>query len=124
MKAEDIKRLQNDVDGLLTYEYIANHVDDCEGDIQWLADNIIRVDLSGQFCASAARYLNTVDHAKFAPQVSALVAAAIGKDREHRYLPDLAAGIYGKDYQEHATELSAADDNFRRIYKRLFPQGF
>ena len=29
--------------------------------------------------------------------------------------------IYGEDYADHATELCAADNNFRRIYKRLHP---
>lgn len=29
--------------------------------------------------------------------------------------------FYGADYAARADELSAADDNFRRIYKRLFP---
>ena len=29
--------------------------------------------------------------------------------------------MYGPDYAERSEELSATDDNFRRIYKRLFP---
>lgn len=121
MTQEEARELTADTDGLATYEYIANHIDDCEAEMGWLADNIIRVDLSGQFCASAARYLNAVGADKFAAQIKGLVSAAIGKDREHRYLADLAASIYGADYQERAQELSATDDNFRRLYKRLFP---
>ena len=31
--------------------------------------------------------------------------------------------FYGADYAEKAAELSASDNNFRRIYKRLNPQG-
>lgn len=124
MTNDDVKRLTADADGLLTYEYIANHIDDCDGDLAWLVDNIIRVDLNGQFTASAARYLHAVDEAKYAAEVSALVSAAIGKDREHRYLPSLMASVYGEDYQQRAADLSAHDDNFRRLYKRLFPTGF
>lgn len=124
MTQEDVKYLTADNDGLLTYEYIANHIDDCNDEIGWLTDNIIRVDLNGQFTASAARYLNAVDKQRYEPQIKSLVAAAIGKDREHRYLGDLIASIYGADYHEHAKELSSADDNFRRLYKRLFPEGF
>ena len=30
--------------------------------------------------------------------------------------------FYGADYADRADELSAVDNNFRRIYKRLFPQ--
>lgn len=124
MTKEDTKLLIEDSDGLLTYEYIANHIDDCDEDIEWLVDNIIRVDLSGQFTASAARYLHAVDSEKYSSEINSLVAAAIDKDREHRYLADLMASIYGTDYESRATELSATNDNFRRIYKRLFPKGF
>lgn len=124
MTNEEAKRLTSDPDGLLTYEYIANHIDSCDDDMTWLANNIIRVDLTGQFCASAARYLHAVDPSKYDEDVKTLVAATIGKDREHRYLADLLSGIYGADYKENAAELSATDDNFRRIFKRLFPSGF
>lgn len=124
MTTEDAKRLTSDPDGLLTYEYIANHIDDCDQDLPWLVDNVVRVDLNGQFTASAARYLNAVDAEKYAPQVSTLVAATIGKDREHRYLAGILAGVYGADCHERAEELSKTDDNFRRIYKRLYPTGF
>lgn len=124
MTNEDIKRLTSDPDGLLTYEYIANHIDDCDDDISWLTDNIIRVDLNGQFSASAARYLHAVDEEKYIGQISALVAAAIGKDREHRYLPDLMVSIYGPDYEARSHEFLSTDDNFRRLYKRLYPTGF
>ena len=104
------------------YEYLANHIGECEpSDIELLIDNMERVDLSGQFMASAARYLNAIDSEGYSPAIRRLVAATIDKDREHRYLPDLLQGLYGTDYKEHATELCASDDNFRRIYKRLFP---
>jgi hypothetical protein len=31
--------------------------------------------------------------------------------------------LYGEDYAERAAELSAVDNNFRRMYKRLYPEG-
>lgn len=122
MTEDDIKKLRRDPDGLLTYEYLANHIGECGPDeINSLIDNMSRVDLSGQFMASAARYLNAIDPEGYEPAIRALVAGAIDKDREHKYLPDLLQGLYGEDYELRATELIAADDNFRRIYKRLFP---
>ena len=52
-----------------------------------------------------------------------LIKAAIDKDRERVYLGDLAATIWGNDYQSRARQLAEEDDNFRRIYKRLYPNG-
>ncbi len=121
MTTEDEKRLHNDPDGLLTYEYIANHIESIDADIEALIANLVRVDISGQFTASAARYLHAIDATRYADAVSKLIAATITKDREHRYLQDILTGVYGADYAEHAAELQAKDDNFRRIYKRLFP---
>ena len=44
----DLKKILNsDTDGLLTYEYIANHMGSCDEDMPVLADNIIRVDMTG-----------------------------------------------------------------------------
>ena len=121
MTTEDEKRLHNDPDGLLTYEYIANHIESIDTDIEALIANLVRVDISGQFTASAARYLHAIDAEHYAGAVGELVAATIAKDREHRYLQDILTGVYGADYAERAAELQANDDNFRRIYKRLFP---
>lgn len=121
MDNEIEKRLKNDPDGLLTYEYIANHIDTCEECMDFLVDNMLRVDRSGQFLASAAKYLAAIDREGFKVPVRLLVAGVIEKDREHRYLADLLEGVYGSDYKENAVELCAADDNFRRIYKRLNP---
>lgn len=119
---EDVKRkLAADADGLLTYEYIANHIESVEPDLPWLVENMERVDLSGQFVISAARYLFAIDPALFAPHIDRLIKAGIEKDRERRYLGDMLMQMYGPDYAEHAEELSKTDDNFRRIYKRLYP---
>lgn len=122
MNTDDIKKLKQDPDGLLTYEYLANHIGECEpADIDALIENMKSVDLTGQFLASAARYLHAIDAVGFAPAVNSLVAAAIDKDREHAFLPDLIIALYGADYSERAEELCASDNNFRRLYKRLCP---
>ena len=115
------KQLSKDPDGLLTYEYIANHIADCGDIMPELVDNMIAVDRNGQFSASTARYLYAIDPALFATEIERLVAAAIEKDREHRYIGDLLPALWGEDYMEHVAELNAASDNFRRIYKRIHP---
>lgn len=117
------KKLSKDPNGLMTYEYIANNIDSVDADMPELVDNIIAVDKNGQFVVSTARYLHAIDAKKYAPCIDKLVKAAIEKDREHVYLGDLAATIWGPDYKDHAAALSAKDDNFRRIYKRLYPTG-
>ena len=122
MNDEQEKTLKSDSDGLQTYEYIANTIDDIDGDLPWLVDNMKRVDLNGQFLASAARYLHAIDGARYSAAIKDLVAATIDRDREHKYLPDVMSSIYGEDYQSRAAELIATDDNFRRIYKRLYPK--
>ena len=117
------KELEKDSDGLLTYEYIANNIDSCFDDMDYLVAKMITVDLTGQFVASAARYLYAIDSQKYATYISQLIASVIEKDREHRYLPGLIQGIWGDDYASRAEELNSSDDNFRRIYKRLYPSG-
>ena len=69
---------------------------------------------------SAARYLYAIDKDKYNDAISRLIGAAIIKDRERRYIGDLLT-LWGDDYEEHKNELSAVDDNFRRIYKRMYP---
>ena len=119
---QDLKKeLSHDTDGLLTYEYIANHIGRCDDIMDELVDNMNFVDGNGQFVVSAARYLHAIDHERYAAVIDRLVALAIEKDREHRYLPALIEGLYGADYRMRADELSASDDNFRRIYKRIQP---
>lgn len=117
------KQLSKDVDGLLTYEYIANNIGSIDEIMPELADNIIKVDMSGQFVVSAARYLNAIDKDKYAECIDTLIKAAIEKDRERKYLGDLAVSIWGEDYKSRVEELISVDDNFRRIYKRLYPVG-
>lgn len=123
MTEEEKRLLASDPDGLKTYEYIANHIDDTDLDADFLANNMIAVDATGQFVVSAARYLHAIDPARFAGAIRRLIAAAIDKDREHRYIGDLLQSIWGDDYASRVDILNATDDNFRRIYKRLFPKG-
>lgn len=123
MTEQQLKELQKDSDGLLTYEYIANNIATLGDDLNRLVDNMIKVDLDGQFVVSAARYLHAIDALAYRSAIDRLVAAAIDKDRERRYLGDLMTSLYGADCRDRAAELSAADDNFRRIYKRLYPSG-
>lgn len=123
MTEEDKKRLAADSDGLKSYEYIANHIENGIDDVEidYVIDNMARADLYGQFLASAARYLHAIDPQAYAMPIQKLVAATIDRDREHRYLPDLLRSIYGPDYEQRAAELIESDNNFRRIYKRLYP---
>lgn len=116
-------KLAKDTNGLLTYEYIANHINSIDDMMPDLVENMIRVDKTGQFVVSTARYLHAIDPNKFCQSIDTLIKAAIEKDRNRAYLADLVASIWGKDYQERAAELNATDDNFRRIYKRLYPVG-
>lgn len=115
------KTLEHDADGMSTYEYIVNNVDSCSAQMPELIDNLRRVDTTGQFLASTARFLNAVDHDGFCQWLPQLIEAAIVKDRERRYIGSLLEAIWGPDYMDRATELSVADDNFRRIYKRIYP---
>ena len=116
-------KLAKDTNGLLTYEYIANHINSIDDMMPDLVENMIRLDKTWQFVVSTARYLHAIDPNKFSQSIDMLIKAAIEKDRNRAYLADLVASIWGKDYQERAAELNATDDNFRRIYKRLYPVG-
>lgn len=118
-----IKTLSNDPDGLATYEFMANNIEDLDDNMPALVDNMIKVDAHGQFTVSAARYLHAIDHRKYADEIDRLIAAAIEKDRERVYIGSLLADIWGADYASRADELAATDNNFRRIYKRLYPAG-
>jgi len=121
MNQELKKHLGNDTDGLLTYEYIANHIGSCDNILPELVDNMIAVDTTGQFMVSAARYLAAIDRKKYRRHIDRLVAASIDKDRERRYTPDLLESLWGPDYEERADALCLTDNNFRRLYKRVTP---
>lgn len=119
---EDVKKkIAKDTDGLLTYEYIANHIGECDEIMPELVQHMIEVDRDGQFSVSAARYLCAINCERYRPTIDVLVSSAIDKDREHRYIGELLPSIWGADYADHAQELCASDRNFRRIYNRLYP---
>lgn len=122
--SEILKNLTGDRDGMATYDYIVNNVDSCLDDMPELVDNLRRVDISGQFLASTARFLCAVDREKFSPWLTPLIEGAIEKDRERRYIGSLLQAIWGDDYMDHVDELKGKDDNFRRIYKRIYPGNY
>lgn len=118
---EDITKLiASDKDGMTTYEYIANHVDSSLNQMSELIDNLKRVDTTGQFLCSTARFLAAIDSERFNLSISRLISAAIEKDREKRYIGSLLCAIWGNDYNDHVDELKQKDDNFRRVYKRVY----
>ena len=55
------KILDDDTNGLLTYEYIANNMGTVDADLPALIDNMIMKDRTGQFVVSTARYLNAIN---------------------------------------------------------------
>ena len=122
MSEEILKKLRKDEDGLATYEYIANNIGNCDDIMPKLVENIIQVDRNGQFVVSTARYLHAIDKDKYAESIDTLIKAAIERDREHKYIPDLLSSIWGADYAERVEELHK-DGNFRGIFKRVFPKG-
>ncbi len=113
--------LNTDADGLLSYEYIVNHIGHCDEAL--LVDNIIRADKNGKITVSVALYLHAEDAERYSDLVERLIASSLEKDREHKYIVDLLPGIWGADYKERAEELSLGSDNFRRIYKRIYTPG-
>ena len=117
------KRLSADTDGLLTYEYLANNIGSCDDILPELVENIIRVDADGQFSVSAARFLWAINSESYASCIDSLIAAGTDKDRDRRYIGSLLSAVWGADYEQRAEELSATDNNFRRIYKRIYPRG-
>ncbi len=119
MTNEALKELAKDINGLTTYEYLANHIDTIDDDMPVVVDSMIRADGTGQFSVSAARYLAAIGLERFRPHIDRLVEAAIDKDREHRYIADLLPSIWGTEYEANAEELALTDNNFRRIYKRI-----
>lgn len=119
--SETLKSLAGDKDGMATYDYIVNNVETCLDSMPELVENLRRVDISGQFLASTARFLCAVDREKFSEWLTPLVEGAIEKDRERRYIGSLLQAIWGPDYMERSEALKAEDDNFRRIYKRIYP---
>lgn len=117
---DQLKNILADSDGMGLYEYIVNNVDDCLESLPDVIARLTEIDTTGQFLASAARFLAAVDRERFYPYVASLVEATIDKDRERKYIGALLEAVWGQNYRERSDELRESDDNFRRIYKRLF----
>lgn len=110
-------------EGMKVYEYI---VDNAENDVlpmEELVRKLREVDTTGQFLCSTARYLAAVDRQRFDCWIAPLVEGAIEKDRDRHYIGSLLEALWGTDYADKAEELKACDNNFRRIYKRIYPEG-
>lgn len=122
MTSKDTNSLQTASDGLSVYEFLANNIDSIdEADLDRVVDRLMQADITGQFCVSAARYLAAIDSSRYANPIDRLVKGAIDRDRERHYIGDLLESLWGKDYMACAARLIASDDNFRRIYKRVYP---
>ena len=87
-----------------------------------MIEHLKKTDTSGQFLASTARFLHAINPEKFDSYLEVLVAAAIEKDKEMKYISSLLEALWGPDYEEKAEQLQRDDDSFRRIYKRLYPE--
>lgn len=109
--------------GMEIYEYIVNNVTECHDRLDNIIMELKKADKSGQFLASTARFLVAIDKEAFAEFLPQLIEAAIERDHERRYIGQLPEAIWGPDYKERAEELSASDDVFRRLYKRVCPSG-
>ncbi|MBD5212288.1 MAG: hypothetical protein HDS70_00815 [Bacteroidales bacterium] len=118
--SEEWNTLEQDTDGLMTYEYIVNRVEEIEEELPTLADIMKRADHSGQFLASTARFLAAVDRDRFSPYLAPFIEGALERDKERKYIGSLLEAIWGADYKENIENLTATDDNFRRIYKRIY----
>ncbi|MCM1318928.1 MAG: hypothetical protein NC217_00925 [Muribaculaceae bacterium] len=110
-------------DGLAPYELLVNNIGGDKQLINSAVNDIVACDSSGQFCASAARFLHAMDPQAYITEIDSLLKALIDKDREKHYMPALLPAIWGDDYMIRADELRDMDDNFRRIFKRVHPAG-
>ena len=110
-------------EGMKIYEYIVDNAEN-NNELQ-MGDMVMKLrnaDTTGQFLCSTARYLAAVDRERFDSWIAPLVEGAIERDRDRRYIGSLLEALWGADYMDRAEDLKQADDNFRRIYKRLYEQ--
>lgn len=123
MKKEDLEKIKKAQDGLTVYEFLVNNLEDMDSDdMKLIVDVLDRADRTGQYLASGARYMNALDKDKYDEHIKRMTSLTIDRDREHNYISDLITALYGAEYYDRVKEL-AGDDNFRRMYKRLFPEG-
>lgn len=109
--------------GMKAYEFLVDNINGDKELIDNAINDIVKSDTTGQFTASAARFLSAIDPESFAPHINILLQSVIDKDREKQYMPALLPSIWGTDYMNRAEELRDLDDNFRRIFKRVHPIG-
>lgn len=88
-----------------------------------LVSIIINDDHRGQTSVSTAKYLFATDPEKYKAMIDTLIKHAIEVDRERKYIGGLLPAIWGEDYATKVQELNATDNNFRRIYKRVYEAG-
>lgn len=123
MTDKEIKEIKKDTDGLKTYEFLVNHADELTDEqLVTVVDSLADIDRSGQYLASGVRYLNGIDRHRFRSHIERMTALTIDRDREHKFISDLIINLYGADYYDRIEELKE-DNNFRRMYKRLYPDG-
>ncbi len=119
----DLKGADNNSVGMEFYDRLVNNLPSIETELPSLIDRMAQVDDTGQFLCSSARFLGAIDREYYAPFINMLVEKAIGKDRERRYIGSLLKALWGDDFMQRADELREKDDNFRRIYKRVYKTG-
>lgn len=123
MTNEEIKNCLKNADGLKTYEFIVNHLHELSNEqLTEVVNNLAQIDHTGQYLASGVRYMNGIDSFKYSHHIKHMTALTIDRDREHNFIGDLISNLYGADYYDRVTEFSD-DDNFRRMFKRLYPDG-
>ncbi len=105
------------------YEHIVDNAESDNFDISEAVEKLKQTDMSGQFLCSTARYLYAVNDEKYHQWIAPLVESAIDRDRDRKYIGSLLQALWGEDYKERSVELCESDNNFRRIYKRIFPTG-
>lgn len=103
------------------YEEIVNAESASPEELPALVDRLAICDESGQFLCSGARYLHALNSTGYAPYVDRMVDAAIDRDREHKYIAQLLPALWGEDFMQRADKLRISDNNFRRIFKRIYP---
>lgn len=116
-----MEQLKADKTGLETYDYLVNNLESCETNMDFLTENLLRADNNGQYLTSTAIFLNSVDKNKYVIWTDRMIKGAIEKDRERKYIGKLLEAIWGSDYKNNSEALKKSDDNFRRIYKRIYP---
>ena len=123
MTQEEIKNLEKDADGMKTYEFLVNNIESLTDEqLTDVIDNLAQKDHSGQYLASGVKYMNAINANKYRSHIQKMTSMTIDRDREHHFLGDLIQNLYGEDYYNRVEQYKD-DDNFRRMYKRLYPTG-